>query len=129
MAAEENEAIGEGIDQAVGNLDAAAAGSDVIPNVAEIGIGLRSAQMSHKRDVFCLQVSRARPRCFTLSASPGERFLAGVSCTSIVFSVRIAIGARCQADVRPDALGTKCSHATDSSAGSNNSGCKISAKI
>jgi hypothetical protein len=77
MAAEENEAIGEGIDQAVGNLDAAAAGSDVIPNVVEIGIGLRSAQMSHKRDVFCLQVSRARPRCFTLSASPGERFLVG----------------------------------------------------
>jgi hypothetical protein len=52
MAAEENEAIGEGIDQAVGNLDAAAAGSDVIPNVVEIGIGLRSAQMSHQRDVF-----------------------------------------------------------------------------
>jgi hypothetical protein len=52
MAAEENEAIGEGIDQAVGNLDAAAAGSDVIPSVVEIGIGLRSAQMSHQRDVF-----------------------------------------------------------------------------
>jgi hypothetical protein len=40
----------------------------------------------------------------------------------------IAIGG-CQADLRPEALGTQCSHATDSSAGSNNSGCKISAKI
>jgi hypothetical protein len=75
MAAEENEAIGEGIDQAVGNLDAAAAGSDVIPNVVEIGIGLRSAQMSHKRDVFLLAGEPRTSALLYAFSKPGRTLL------------------------------------------------------
>jgi hypothetical protein len=47
MPGQEQEAVGNGINQAVGYLDAAALGGNVVPNIVEIGIGLRTANIRH----------------------------------------------------------------------------------
>ena len=46
MSAENQEATGDGFNKTVGNFDAVASGCDVIPNVIEVRIGLRRADVS-----------------------------------------------------------------------------------
>src|SRR5439155_4609845 len=69
MVGEKEESVGEGVDQTIGTLDAAAFGRYVISNVVEVRIGFRCTAVSRQRGMFCSAASRARPRCFTVSAS------------------------------------------------------------
>jgi len=60
---------GERLDEPVGSFVTAALRCNVMPDVVEIGIGLRCAAMGLQRGGFCSAASRARPRCLTLSES------------------------------------------------------------
>lgn len=43
----QQESVGDGIDQAIRNFDVASFGRDVVPDALEIGIRLRAADVSH----------------------------------------------------------------------------------
>src|SRR6266478_4071727 len=61
--------LGNGVDQAVGNLDAAAFPRNIKPDVIKIGFGAWGDTMRHQRDVVSSARRRARPRSFTSLAS------------------------------------------------------------
>src|SRR5882762_2582985 len=69
VASEKIETLRDGVNKPVGDLDAAAFFSDVIPDVIEFGFGLQCNAVSHQRGDDCSAARRFRPRCFTSSAS------------------------------------------------------------
>src|SRR5260370_4868787 len=61
--------LGDGIDHAVGNLNAAAFLGRVIPDAVKLGFGMRGDTVRHQRPGVRSAAKRARPRCFTSAAS------------------------------------------------------------
>src|ERR1019366_7329404 len=68
-AGQEKEPVGDGINHAVGNLDAAALLGHVIPDVVKLGFGFWCNTVCHQRVGEISAARRARPRFFTSSAS------------------------------------------------------------
>src|SRR5713101_3979161 len=60
VAGEEIETLAHGIDEPVGNLDAAAFFSDVIPDTLEFGFCFRCDTARHQREDDCSAARRAR---------------------------------------------------------------------
>ena len=73
MAGEKKEAVGNGVNKTVGNVETAAFGGDVIPNVVKIGIGLRCAAVSHlpRRLLLGDQAGTTAPLCVLGKLSHG----------------------------------------------------------
>src|SRR5438552_960484 len=69
MACKKEKSVGDGIDQAVGDFKATALFGDVIPDIVQVGGGLRRYAVRHQRGAGCSLARRAWPRCFTSSAS------------------------------------------------------------
>jgi len=69
MLGEQEEAAGEGVDEAVGDFYARAFGGDVIPDGVEVVFGLRGYAKAHQADRASSVARRARPRSFTDFAS------------------------------------------------------------
>src|SRR5713101_3538711 len=69
VAGEEIETLANRIDEPVGSLDAAAFFGHVIPDTLEFGFCFRCDTVRHQREGDCSAARRARPRCFTSSAS------------------------------------------------------------
>src|ERR1035437_10203369 len=69
-AGQQSKPVGDGINHAVGNLDAAALLGHVIPDVVKLGFGFWCNTVCHQRVGGEISAARrARPRCFTSSAS------------------------------------------------------------
>src|SRR5260370_961296 len=69
VASEEIETLANRIDEPVGSLDAAAFFGHLIPDTIEFGFCFRCDTVRHQREGDCSAARRARPRCFTSSAS------------------------------------------------------------
>src|SRR6266566_4031035 len=69
MACKKEKSVGDGIDQAVGDFKATALFGDVIPDIVQVGGGLRRYAVRHQRDAGRSLARRAWPRCFTSSSS------------------------------------------------------------
>ncbi len=69
MACKKEKSVGDGIDQAIGDFKVTALFGDVIPDIVQVGGGLRRYAVRHQRDAGRSLARRAWPRCFTSSAS------------------------------------------------------------
>jgi len=69
MTAKQEKLIGDGINHTVGDIHAATLTGQVQPDIVKIGICSGRPIVGHQRAKDRLASKRARPRCFTSSAS------------------------------------------------------------